>query len=61
MNEIEDLREQILKDFGTVDILINNAAIIFVPPIDEAPPESLEKMMSVNVMSVVWVLSQSVM
>ncbi|XP_063709858.1 short-chain dehydrogenase/reductase family 16C member 6-like isoform X2 [Culicoides brevitarsis] len=52
--EIEHLKTQITKDLGPVDIVINNAAIIMIRSVQEENPELLQKMIDVNVMSLVW-------
>lgn len=54
-NEIVKLRESIENDLGTVDILVNNAAIIFNGPFQTEDPKNIEKMVQVNVLSVIWV------
>lgn len=53
--EIVKLRESIERDLGSVDILVNNAAIIFNGPFQTEDPEKIEKMVHVNVLSVIWV------
>uniref|UniRef100_A0A336LIP4 CSON005996 protein n=1 Tax=Culicoides sonorensis TaxID=179676 RepID=A0A336LIP4_CULSO len=54
LSEIEQLKLNMKKDLGSVDIVINNAALLFVRPIDEENPVILQKMIDVNVMSLVW-------
>lgn len=49
--EIEDMVESALRIFNSVDILVNNAGIQHVAPIDEFPPEKLEAIIRVNLLS----------
>jgi len=39
------------KAFGAIDILINNAGIQFVSPIDEFPPEKWDQIIAINLSS----------
>ncbi|WP_449254828.1 3-hydroxybutyrate dehydrogenase [Bosea sp. (in: a-proteobacteria)] len=39
------------KAFGAVDILINNAGIQYVAPVDEFPPEKWEQIIAINLSS----------
>ncbi|MGO4171654.1 3-hydroxybutyrate dehydrogenase [Bosea sp. TAF32] len=39
------------KNFGAIDILINNAGIQFVSPIDEFPPEKWDQIIAINLSS----------
>ncbi|MCJ2144178.1 3-hydroxybutyrate dehydrogenase [Methylobacterium sp. E-066] len=39
------------KAFGTVDVLVNNAGIQFVSPIEEFPPEKWEQIIAINLSS----------
>lgn len=54
LNEIEEVKRKIEQDLGKVDILINNAAMLFVRCIESEKPELIQKMINVNVMSVIW-------
>lgn len=38
-----------VEDFGGLDILINNAALYFVQPVDEAEPAQVKKLLDINV------------
>jgi len=46
--EIEAMVEEALGAFGGVDILINNAGIQHVAPIEEFPPEKWEAIIAIN-------------
>jgi NAD(P)-dependent dehydrogenase (short-subunit alcohol dehydrogenase family) len=48
-NEIKEAIKQVKKDFGKVDILINNAGIFFPTPINTTTKENWEKLMGINV------------
>ncbi|MGZ3330184.1 MAG: SDR family NAD(P)-dependent oxidoreductase, partial [Xanthobacteraceae bacterium] len=39
------------KTFGSVDVLVNNAGIQFVSPIEEFPPEKWEAIIAINLSS----------
>lgn len=54
LSEIEKLRENIEKDLGVVDVVVNNAGILFCKPIETEDPKILEKIMDVNIMSIFW-------
>ncbi len=56
---IDNLVEITLKEFGKIDILINNAGITWGAPTLEYPLDKWEKVFDVNVKAV-WVLSQKV-
>ncbi|MFM1879167.1 MAG: hypothetical protein RLZZ241_2033 [Bacteroidota bacterium] len=47
--EINHVVEQMLKDFGQIDVLINSAGINIRGPIDELSPEAFKQVMDVNV------------
>lgn len=54
LKEIEDLKSKIEKDLGVVDIVVNNAAILYTKSIEEEDPKMLEKIMNVNIMAIFW-------
>lgn len=49
--QIEDLISTAQSHFGSVDVLVNNAGIQFVSPVDEFPPEKWEAIISINLSS----------
>ncbi|MBX2833598.1 MAG: 3-hydroxybutyrate dehydrogenase [Micavibrio sp.] len=50
-NEIEDLIKTTHKEMGSVDILINNAGIQFVSPVEEFPAEKWDAIIAINMSS----------
>ncbi|MDW8327206.1 MAG: 3-hydroxybutyrate dehydrogenase [Anaerolineales bacterium] len=46
--QIADLIAGTVREFGSVDVLCNNAGIQFVAPIDEFPPEKWDAIIAVN-------------
>src|SRR5258708_8493458 len=49
--EIADMIALGEKTFGSVDVLVNNAGIQFVSPIEEFPPEKWETSIAINLSS----------
>ena len=49
--EIELLVKEAEETFGTVDILINNAGIQFVSPVEDFPPQKWEAIIAINLSS----------
>ncbi|MBM1107709.1 SDR family oxidoreductase [Aurantibacter crassamenti] len=49
LKQVEDVVDNIIKEFGSVDILINSAGINIRGPIDEITADDFEKVMKVNV------------
>ena len=43
-----------ISAFGRIDVMVNNAAIIVVKPIDEHTPEEWDRTFNVNVKSLYW-------
>lgn len=61
LDEIETLFEGVRKDFGRLDILINNAATNpFYGPAAELPPVSFDKTVEVNLKGPYYMMSQAV-
>ncbi|MCB9982283.1 MAG: 3-hydroxybutyrate dehydrogenase [Rhodospirillales bacterium] len=50
-DEIEDLIATAHKEFGSVDILINNAGIQYVAPVEDFPPEKWDAIIAINMSS----------
>uniref|UniRef100_A0A915K7C1 Uncharacterized protein n=1 Tax=Romanomermis culicivorax TaxID=13658 RepID=A0A915K7C1_ROMCU len=46
--------ERVKQEFGTIDILINNAGIVSGKDIFECPDEKIAKVMNVNTMAHIW-------
>lgn len=52
------MKKKIDADLGPVDIVVNNAGLLFAPPlIDDTPEgnETIKKMVDVNVLAMLWV------
>jgi 3-hydroxybutyrate dehydrogenase len=57
--EIEDMVDSALRIFNSVDILVNNAGIQHVAPIDEFPPEKLESIIRINLLSAFYTIKHT--
>ncbi len=53
-DNIYRLAEKIKKEFGLIDILVNNAGVVRSAPFLQKSDESIEKLLSVNLMSIFW-------
>lgn len=49
-----DYVREAISAFGRIDVMVNNAAIITVKPIDEHTPEEWDRTFAVNVKSLYW-------
>lgn len=58
--DLDTLVERTVAEFGTVDILINNAAVLYAAPLLSASVEEWDRTMTVNLRSV-FLLSQKVL
>ena len=52
VKQIEDMISSIKKDFGSLDVLVNNAGIQFVSPIDDFPVEKWNSIIQLNLNAV---------
>ena len=50
-DQIKGMIDQAASDLGGVDILINNAGVQYVAPIDEFPPEKWDQIIAINLSS----------
>jgi 3-hydroxybutyrate dehydrogenase len=48
---ITSLIDETLRDFGTLDIVVNNAGIQTVQPVEEFPPDKWDKIIAINMNS----------
>ncbi len=46
--EIEAMMSSVLQEFGTLDVLVNNAGIQFVAPVDEFPVAKWDAILAIN-------------
>ncbi|MDQ0269766.1 gluconate 5-dehydrogenase [Cytobacillus purgationiresistens] len=56
---VKELFQQILRDFGQIDILVNNSGATWGAPVEEMPLEAWRKVLDVNVTGT-FLLSQAV-
>ncbi len=59
-DEIKALIDEAADTFGTIDVLINNAGIQFVSPVEDFPPEKWEKIISINLSSSFYTIHHTV-
>jgi all-trans-retinol dehydrogenase (NAD+) len=52
--EVYRSAEQLTKELGPVDILLNNAGIVSGKPFLEIPDENIERIMAINALSLFW-------
>lgn len=55
LEEIEALKTKIEKDLGPVDIVVNNAGLLFENNLTVEDPKYLQKLIDVNLMALLWV------
>lgn len=53
-DDIDTVSNRIMKDFGIVDILINNAAVVTGKKIVDCSYEEIKKTLDVNLLGVIW-------
>jgi 3-hydroxybutyrate dehydrogenase len=49
--QVAAMIQQCVSEFGSIDVLVNNAGIQFTAPIDEFPPEKWEQIIAINLSS----------
>lgn len=54
-NAVYSLAEEILRDFGHVDVLVNNAGVLNASHFLDSTDGNIIKLMNVNVNSLFWV------
>jgi 3-hydroxybutyrate dehydrogenase len=57
--EINTMFAHIIQKLGKIDVLINNAGIQFVAPIEEFPPEKWEAIMRIDLISLFYTIKNS--
>jgi 3-hydroxybutyrate dehydrogenase len=50
-DQIKDMIDQAALAFGAVDVLVNNAGVQFVSPIEDFPPEKWDQIIAINLSS----------
>ncbi|RKQ35743.1 SDR family oxidoreductase [Oceanobacillus halophilus] len=58
-DDIKNVVEKTVKEFGRIDILVNNSGASWGAPVDEMPLEAFQKVMNVNVVGT-FLMSQAV-
>lgn len=58
LKDIEELRAKVEHDLGAVSIVVNNAGLLFEPPLLEASEANHRRIIDVNLMSNFWVSNQ---
>ncbi|HET6663465.1 MAG TPA: SDR family oxidoreductase, partial [Acidimicrobiales bacterium] len=53
--EVGQVAQRVLEDFGAVDIVVNNAGVVSGKPFLELTPADVERTFRVNVLSLYWV------
>lgn len=58
--QIDKMFHDIITQYGKIDVLINNAGIQFVSPIDQFPPEKWEAIMRIDLISAFYTIRNSI-
>lgn len=53
--EVVQLKEKVFKDYGTVDILVNNVGLLPRVSLTEGSPDDIMRIINVNLTSHFWV------
>lgn len=56
MNNIYDLKDKVEREFGPVEILVNNAGIVKSHRFLDKPDEFIQKLININLMAVFWTM-----
>lgn len=59
-DQVDQLFDDTLKDWGSVDIVINNVGIQHVAPVDEFPPEKWDAILACNLSSAFYMTRRAV-
>ncbi|MDP4026532.1 3-hydroxybutyrate dehydrogenase [Methylobacterium sp. NEAU 140] len=59
-DEIAAMVREVEGAFGSVDVLVNNAGIQFVSPVDEFPPEKWEQIIAINLSSAFYTMRAAI-
>lgn len=59
-NEIEGLIRLAEESFGSVDVLVNNAGVQYVSPIEDFPPEKWEQIIALNLSSAFYTMRYAI-
>jgi NAD(P)-dependent dehydrogenase (short-subunit alcohol dehydrogenase family) len=53
LDDLSAVRDQALKTFGRVDLVMNNVGVLAVGPVEQIPLEAWQRIVDINLMSVV--------
>ncbi|XP_046680910.1 17-beta-hydroxysteroid dehydrogenase 13-like [Homalodisca vitripennis] len=60
LDEIRKLKMAVTKDLGPVDILVNNASLLYARRLEDIPEEAIRAIVDVNLLSYVWMVREFV-
>ena len=58
--EVKNLTDTALKNFGKLDIMVNNAGVHHMGPITSLTEEIIDKLLSINVKGVIWGMKHAI-
>ncbi|KAG8297349.1 hypothetical protein J6590_037581 [Homalodisca vitripennis] len=58
LEEIRELKAAVTKDLGPVDILVNNASLVYLQRLENMPVEAIRAILDVNILSYFWMVRE---